>query len=52
MTDVPRTYLDWNASAPLHPAARDAVLAALEEFGNPASAHREAAGAGPAGEFP
>ena len=41
MTDAPRTYLDWNASAPLHPAARDALLAALEEFGNPSSPHRE-----------
>ena len=41
MTDLPRTYLDWNASAPLRPVARDALLAALEEFGNPSSPHRE-----------
>ncbi len=24
----PRLYLDWNATAPLHPAARDAILRA------------------------
>ncbi|MSR45527.1 MAG: aminotransferase class V-fold PLP-dependent enzyme [Planctomycetes bacterium] len=33
-------YLDWNASAPLHPAARDAMRAALDEgLANPSSAH-------------
>jgi len=40
-SDSHRAYLDWNASAPLRPAARDAMLAALEEFGNPSSVHRE-----------
>ncbi len=36
-----RSYLDYNASAPLHPEAREAVLAALDETGNPSSVHRE-----------
>ena len=35
------TYFDHNATAPLHPAARRAWLAAAEEFiGNPSSPHR------------
>lgn len=33
------TYLDHNASAPLLPEARDAVLKALELTGNPSSVH-------------
>jgi cysteine desulfurase len=33
-------YLDHNATTPLLPAARDALIAALDAFGNPASAHR------------
>jgi cysteine desulfurase len=36
-----RTYLDWNATAPLRPEARAAAMAALHEFGNPSSVHRE-----------
>lgn len=40
MTHV-RTYLDWNATAPLHPAARDAFLRALDLTGNPSSVHGE-----------
>ncbi|MGA1803608.1 cysteine desulfurase family protein [Rhizobium sp. HT1-10] len=36
-----RLYLDWNATAPLHPAAREAVLRALDLFGNPNSVHGE-----------
>lgn len=36
-----RLYLDWNASSPLHPAAREAVLRALDMFGNPNSVHGE-----------
>jgi cysteine desulfurase len=36
-----RTYLDWNATAPLRPEARAAVVAALDELGNPSSVHRE-----------
>lgn len=33
-------YLDANATEPLRPEARDAMLAALENVGNPASVHR------------
>jgi cysteine desulfurase len=36
-----RTYLDWNATAPLRPEARAAAVAALDEPGNPSSVHRE-----------
>jgi cysteine desulfurase len=36
-----RLYLDWNATAPLHPAAREAMLRALDLFGNPNSVHGE-----------
>ncbi len=36
-----RTYLDWNATAPLRAEARAAVVAALDELGNPSSVHRE-----------
>jgi cysteine desulfurase len=36
-----RLYLDWNATSPLHPAAREAVLRALDLFGNPNSVHGE-----------
>lgn len=36
-----RVYLDHNASAPLRPAARDAMLLALTEPGNPSSVHTE-----------
>jgi len=34
-----QTYLDANASEPLRPAARAALLAALDVVGNPASVH-------------
>lgn len=37
----PRTYLDHNASTPLRPAARSAMLAALDAVGNPSSVHAE-----------
>jgi len=37
----PRAYLDYNASAPLLPAARAAVVAALEVTANPSSVHSE-----------
>ncbi|AVF05465.1 MULTISPECIES: cysteine desulfurase family protein [Devosia] len=33
------TYLDHNASSPLRPEAREAVLAALDLVGNPSSVH-------------
>lgn len=36
-----RTYLDWNATAPLRPEARQAVAMALELAGNPSSVHAE-----------
>jgi cysteine desulfurase len=36
-----RTYLDWNATARLRRQARAAVIAALDELGNPSSIHRE-----------
>ena len=36
-----RAYLDWNASAPLRPEARSAMLAALDVMGNPSSVHWE-----------
>ncbi len=35
-----RTYLDYNATAPLRPEAREALLAALD-IGNPSSVHEE-----------
>ena len=36
-----RAYLDWNASAPLRPEARRAMLASLDVAGNPSSVHAE-----------
>jgi cysteine desulfurase len=36
-----RTYLDWNATAPLRPEARAAMVAALDLVGNPSSPHAE-----------
>src|SRR5437016_5861349 len=36
-----RVYLDWNATAPLRPQARAAMLSALEAVGNPSSVHAE-----------
>ncbi len=41
MSAPARAYLDWNASAPLRPEAREALLRALDRFGNPSSPHRE-----------
>ncbi|WP_032916845.1 cysteine desulfurase family protein [Mesorhizobium erdmanii] len=38
---VKRAYLDYNASAPLLPAAREAMVAALEVIANPSSVHAE-----------
>jgi cysteine desulfurase len=40
MSGPPETYLDWNATAPLRPAAAAAVAAALGRCGNPSSVHR------------
>ena len=36
-----RLYFDWNATAPLRPETRAAVLAALSVTGNPSSVHAE-----------
>jgi cysteine desulfurase len=36
-----RTYLDWNATSPLRPEARIAVMSALAATGNPSSVHAE-----------
>jgi cysteine desulfurase len=36
-----RAYFDWNATAPLRPEARNAILAAFETVGNPSSVHAE-----------
>ncbi|MFO1202888.1 MAG: cysteine desulfurase family protein [Tabrizicola sp.] len=36
-----RTYLDWNATAPLRPEAKAAMGAAMEVVGNPSSVHAE-----------
>ena len=36
-----RTYLDWNATAPLRREAREAMAAAMDLSGNPSSVHAE-----------
>ncbi|MDA7425990.1 cysteine desulfurase family protein [Thalassococcus lentus] len=36
-----RVYLDWNATAPLRPEARSAMIAAMDVVGNPSSVHAE-----------
>ena len=36
-----RVYLDHNATAPLHPAAREAMCAAFDLCGNASSVHAE-----------
>ncbi|MDA5639900.1 MULTISPECIES: cysteine desulfurase family protein [Agrobacterium] len=41
MTGLTRTYMDWNATAPLLPAVRDVLVSALDLAGNPSSVHRE-----------
>ncbi|WP_103256305.1 cysteine desulfurase family protein [Tabrizicola aquatica] len=38
---VGRLYLDWNATAPLRPEAKAAMVAAMEVVGNPSSVHAE-----------
>lgn len=37
----PRAYLDWNATAPLRPEAREAAIRVLDLAGNPSSVHAE-----------
>ena len=41
MSLKPRVYLDWNATTPLRPEARAAMVAAMECLGNPSSVHAE-----------
>src|SRR5262245_19603127 len=41
MTTTERAYLDWNATAPLRPQARAAMVEALDAIGNPSSVHAE-----------
>src|SRR5574337_2116097 len=36
-----RAYLDYNATAPLRPQAREAALMAMDRTGNPSSVHAE-----------
>jgi cysteine desulfurase len=36
-----RSYLDYNATAPLRPEVREAIVAALDAYGNPSSVHAE-----------
>lgn len=36
-----RSYLDWNATTPLRPEARAAMIAAMDVVGNPSSVHAE-----------
>jgi len=36
-----RVYMDWNATAPLRPEARAAMIAAMDVAGNPSSVHAE-----------
>jgi len=36
-----RSYLDWNATTPLRPEARAAMVAAMDVAGNPSSVHAE-----------
>lgn len=36
-----RVYLDFNATAPLRPAARQAMIEAMDAYGNPSSVHAE-----------
>ncbi len=40
-----RAYFDWNATAPLRPQARAAMLESLDAAGNPSSVHAEGRGA-------
>ncbi|MBU2934904.1 MULTISPECIES: cysteine desulfurase family protein [Pacificibacter] len=41
MARAPRIYLDYNATAPLCLAAREAMIAAMDVVGNPSSVHGE-----------
>ena len=39
--EVKRSYLDYNATTPLHPKVRTAMVAAMDLLGNPSSIHAE-----------
>ncbi|HVY88181.1 MAG TPA: cysteine desulfurase family protein [Hyphomonadaceae bacterium] len=41
MSPGPRIYCDYNATAPLRPEAKEAVVFALDSTGNPSSVHAE-----------
>lgn len=41
MNSPSRTYLDWNATAPLRERVRQSLVASLDHFGNPSSVHKE-----------
>jgi cysteine desulfurase len=41
MADAKRTYLDHNATSPLRPQAREAMVRALDSVGNASSIHAE-----------
>lgn len=41
MSAAVRTYLDWNATAPLRSEAREAMVTALDIAGNPSAVHAE-----------
>ena len=45
MTTPRRIYLDWNATAPVHPAVAAGMAAHLQTVGNPSSVHEEGRGA-------
>jgi cysteine desulfurase len=36
-----RIYLDYNATSPLRPAVKEAMMQAMDLFGNPSSVHRD-----------
>lgn len=38
---IERVFLDWNATAPLRPEARKAMIDAMDVVGNPSSVHAE-----------
>ncbi|MDD5729922.1 MAG: aminotransferase class V-fold PLP-dependent enzyme, partial [Candidatus Omnitrophica bacterium] len=35
-----KVYLDHNATTPLHPEVKEAMIQAMEAFGNPSSLHQ------------
>ncbi len=39
MSNARKVYLDHNATTPLHPEVKTAMISAMEEFGNPSSLH-------------